>query len=1259
VVPFIISDGETAVGALVITAVSSNPALVPSGAIVSGGSGANRNITITPRPNQIGSAAITVTVTDASGGAASDSFTLTITNVNDLPSISSLPALTINEDNATGPLSFTIGDVETVVGSLTVTATSSNPALVPNGNIAPGGSGADRTVTITPLANQFGNTTITLTVNDGSGGSNSTAFVLTVAPVNDAPTLDAISNRTVAEDAPLQSVGLTGISAGPSESQTLNITATSSQPSIVPNPSVLFTNSTGVLTFTPMPDAAGTATITVTVNDGAGSNATIVRTFTITITPANDAPTISAIGAQTMLEDTVLTVPFTISDPETAGPSLTLTATSTNTVVMPVANIFLSGAGANRTVTFVPPPNLFGTSQVTIAVSDGVATNSTTFSLAVVAVNDPPTLNVLTNVSLATSPGVVTLPLQGINTGATNETADSLTLSTTNSQAGFWTTVPFVTYSGGTTGLLTYRPANGQTGTVTIAVIANDGRGSNNITARLFTLNVRPAANVQPTLSTIAAQTINEDTVLGPLNFTVRDAETLGANLVVTAVSTNEALFPAANITLANNGTNRSITLTPAANLSGVTLISLTVRDASAGASNMNFVVTVNALNDVPTLSGIAAQSTSENTRTAPILFNVGDVETPPGALNVTAASGNQILIPNGNITLGGSGTNRALLITPVTNQTGSAVITVSVSDGVASTNTTFTLTVNPVNDPPVISDIADQTTAEGTATSAIGFAVDDIDTTLTSLTLSSASSNPALIPTNNLVFGGSGGARTVMLTPLANQAGAAVITINVSDGANTTSDTFLLTVTPVNDAPTLGAIGNLNLNQNAPQQTVNLTGITSGNAAESQTLIVAASSSNPALVPNPAVSYTSPATTGALTFTPVPGTGGVAIITVTVNDGQAQGNITTRTFTVTINGAPVLSVVPNQVMNEDAPPLVVPFTISDPETAATGLNVTAASSNTGLVPNSGAIVTGTGGNRTVTITPLPNLFGNTFITLTATDPGGSSSTSVFLVTVIPVNDPPTLDSIGNRSVGQNAGLQSFSLTGISAGPANELQPITITALSLNPTIVPNPSITYSSPDATGTLTFQPAAGVTGTVSIVVTVNDGQSINNLASRTFSVTVTSAPPTTPQLRIELASGRALLSWSDTAGTNWILQSAAAVAGVPTWRGVPAVPVTAQGRYWVTNALVGPAKYYRLCNGCPPLYSPPEISIRRLTGLDFRVSWSAAFGDFALETRASATSGSWTTISTIPVIISGTNNVFLNAGGLSGFYRLRGP
>src|SRR5213075_1752385 len=178
---------ETPAAALTVTTASSNLTLVPAANIVLGGAGASRTVTVTPAANQSGTATITVTVKDADGGTASDSFLLTVNAVNDLPTITYIVNQTVDEDTATAALAFTIGDVETAATALSVTTSSSNLTLVPAANIVLGGTGASRTVTVSPAANQSGAATITVTVKDASGGTASDSFLLTVTPVNDAP----------------------------------------------------------------------------------------------------------------------------------------------------------------------------------------------------------------------------------------------------------------------------------------------------------------------------------------------------------------------------------------------------------------------------------------------------------------------------------------------------------------------------------------------------------------------------------------------------------------------------------------------------------------------------------------------------------------------------------------------------------------------------------------------------------------------------------------------------------------------------------------------------------------------------------------------------------------------------------------------------------------------------------------------------------------------------------------------------------------
>jgi hypothetical protein len=144
---------------------SSDPAVIPDGNIIPGGSGANRTVSV-QAGGQTGVSIITLTVTDTGARSNSTSFAVTVLPLNTAPVISAIPVTNALADTPTPAIDFTVDDLETASGSLIVSGSSSNPGLVPNGNIVFGGSDANRTVTITPASGQTGVAIITVNVSD-------------------------------------------------------------------------------------------------------------------------------------------------------------------------------------------------------------------------------------------------------------------------------------------------------------------------------------------------------------------------------------------------------------------------------------------------------------------------------------------------------------------------------------------------------------------------------------------------------------------------------------------------------------------------------------------------------------------------------------------------------------------------------------------------------------------------------------------------------------------------------------------------------------------------------------------------------------------------------------------------------------------------------------------------------------------------------------------------------------------------------------
>lgn len=307
------------------------------------------------------------------------------------PTITDIPDQTIDEDGTTGALPFTIADGDTPIGSLVVTRSTSNPALVPLANVVLAGFGANRTVTATPLANQFGTATITITVDDGTN-TTTESFLLTVNSVNDLPTVTSIADQVV----PVS--GTTGplpFTIGDVETpvDSLTVTGTSSNPALVPSANVVFagTGANRTVTVTPLPGVSGVTTISVDVFDG--DDAT-TEFFTLTV---NALPTISNIGDQTIDEDTSTgALAFTIDDVETPAGSMTVTGSSSNTTLVPISRIVFGGSGANRTVTVTPATNEYGSATITVFVTDGAGQSAQdTFDLTVRPINDAPIATIL------------------------------------------------------------------------------------------------------------------------------------------------------------------------------------------------------------------------------------------------------------------------------------------------------------------------------------------------------------------------------------------------------------------------------------------------------------------------------------------------------------------------------------------------------------------------------------------------------------------------------------------------------------------------------------------------------------------------------------------------------------------------------------------------------------------------------------------------------------------------------------------------
>jgi hypothetical protein len=181
-------------------------------------------------------------------------------------------------------------------------------------------------------------------------------------------------------------------------------------------------------------------------------------------------------------------------------------------------------------------------------------------------------------------------------------------------------------------------------------------------------------------ISPIADQVIDEDTVLGPIRFTLNSLGITNPTLNVFATSSNQSVVRNGAITIGGAGFNRTLTIRPVPEASGETTITLRVNDG-VRVFTTSFLLTVNEVNDPPTITPISNQPLSINQPSNVLPFTIGDVDDPVDQLVVTAFSDNQALIPDANIVLGGTGANRTIQFTPEVNTSGTARITIQVTD--------------------------------------------------------------------------------------------------------------------------------------------------------------------------------------------------------------------------------------------------------------------------------------------------------------------------------------------------------------------------------------------------------------------------------------------------------------------------------------------------------------------------------------------------------------------------------------------------
>jgi hypothetical protein len=177
--------------------------------------------------------------------------------------------------------------------------------------------------------------------------------------------------------------------------------------------------------------------------------------------------------------------------------------------------------------------------------------------------------------------------------------------------------------------------------------------------------------------------------------------------------------------------------------------------------------------------------------------------------------------------------------------------------------------------------------------------------------------------------------------------------------------------------------------------------------------------------------------------------------------------------LTLTPNTPPTISDIANTSTNEDTTTPAIPFTVGDTESPAGALTVSATSSDQTIVADGGITLGGSDGNRNITIAPVANANGFADITVTVTDEGGMTASDTFRLTVVPVNDPPTITAAtgitrqqaAGASVSQIATVGDIDNTttslavSVNGGPSATVNGVTVSNIVVNADGTVNASI--------------------------------------------------------------------------------------------------------------------------------------------------------------------------------------------------------
>ena len=506
-------------------------------------------VTYTPNPNFSGADSFTYTISDGQGGTATATVALEVTAVNDAP---------VGQDSSAGgnedaPIDGVVSATD-VDGDTLNYSVGSGPS---NGSVTLNKNGS---YVYTPNSNYHGVDAFTYVATDGKGGEATGTVTLTVAALNDAPLVGAVSVTLGEDDA--TSGNLIASDVDRDELTFALRSAASNGTAVV--------NGDGSYTYTPNANYAGSDSFTYTVSDGQGGTTT--GTVSVSVSAVNDGPTTP--GATALVDED-----------ETFSSTLTAVDVDGDTLSFALSSGASNGTAVVKddgSYTYTPNTAYTGSDSFTYTVSDGNGGVTTgTVSVTVANVNDAPVtpgLDATTDEDTAVA-GTLS---------ATDEEGDSLSFALAGDPAHGDATV-------NADGSYSYTPHENYNGLDSFTYTVSDGNGG--VSTGTVSVTVRSVNDGGPTATADDGGTVLEDgsITISAASLTKNDTDPDDDNLEVTSVG------DAVNGVVVMSGD--TITFTPTSDYSGPASFTYTVSDGQGGTDTGTVALAVDGIADSPILS--------------------------------------------------------------------------------------------------------------------------------------------------------------------------------------------------------------------------------------------------------------------------------------------------------------------------------------------------------------------------------------------------------------------------------------------------------------------------------------------------------------------------------------------------------------------------------------------------------------------------------------------------------------------------------